>query len=92
MGEVELAADVAINVGPIAVSEVKKVVHLLKRGKAAGLDEISLKLLKHGGPALKIALTRLLNGTNCDEAEAIAADRQQWKALAARCSARCRRN
>lgn len=92
MGEVELAADVAVNVSPIAVSEVKKVVHLLKRGNAAGLDEISLKLLKHGGPALKIALTRLLNGTNCDEAEAIAANRQQWKALAARCSARCRRN
>lgn len=47
MGEVELAADFAVNVGPIAVSKVKKVVHLLKRGKAAGLDEISLKLLKH---------------------------------------------
>lgn len=47
----------------------------VKRGKAAGLDEISLKLLKHDGPALKTALTRLLNGTSLDEAK-------QWLLIA----------
>lgn len=36
MGEVELAEDVAINVGPIAVSEVKKAVHQSKETKQLG--------------------------------------------------------
>uniref|UniRef100_A0A914WUK6 Reverse transcriptase domain-containing protein n=1 Tax=Plectus sambesii TaxID=2011161 RepID=A0A914WUK6_9BILA len=49
------------NLGPITKEETKMAVHLLKNGKAAGLDEVAPELLKHGGPDTINALTNFMN-------------------------------
>ena len=53
--------EIETNLDMITETETRKTIKLLKNNKAAGLDQISAKLVKHGGIKMVQAMTKLLN-------------------------------
>lgn len=58
---VDTQETLGVNTGEITIAEVKIAIKSLKNNKAAGLDEIPVELLKHGGQAMAEKLTTLFN-------------------------------